>query len=307
MGGMMTEGLFVSTNSRYISQISQGTYTLSLLATGGNVDVVIYDIRVDKPCNICPGDKPGLMEFYYVLEGTAVLKLESGDKVLGKGEYFYVYNLKSIINFATLNGAKLLCVTSPPLFKYLLEYHEGLCKLLEDVEAKDLYTYNHGYRVQMYSVKIAEKLGLPQRSIYTLQVASLFHDIGKHFVPDEILKKPGKLTIEEYECIKKHSADSGRLLKEKFEEDILLAAEQHHERLDGTGYPHGLKGAQIRPEARIIAVADAYDAMTSDRAYRRAKRPEEAIGELETLAAKFDEAAVRALKEILIENGTIAS
>lgn len=303
-GGIVTEGLFISRN-KCISRIEQSTYSLSLLATGGNVEVFTYDIRVDKPCNICPGDKPGLMEFYYVLEGKAVLKLDSGDVVLGQGEHFHVYNLKGIINFTTINGAKLLCVTSQPSFNYLLEYHEGLCKLLESVESKDLYTYNHGYRVQMYSLKIGEKLSLPQSGIYTLQVASLFHDIGKYYVPDHILKKPDRLTHEEYDCIKKHPAYGCELLKDQFEQDILTAVEQHHERLDGSGYPAGLKEGQIMLEARIIAVADAYDAMTTDRAYRSAKTPSAAILELEGLAKHFDPPVVQALRAVLTDASDI--
>lgn len=302
---MITEGLFVSTNKKYISQVNQSSYTLSLLATGGNVDVVIFDIRVDKPCYICPGEKPGLMEFYYVLEGTAVLKLDDGDIVLDKGEYFHVYNLKGTINFTTSNGAKLLSVSSQPMFKNLLEYQDGLCRLLEDVESKDMYTYNHGYRVQMYSMKIWERLMLPQDRVYTLQVASLFHDIGKYFVPDDVLKKPDKLTNEEYECIKKHSTDGMKLLRGKFEDNILKAVEQHHERLDGRGYPKGLAGGQIMMEARIIAVADTYDAMTTDRAYRKALSSDYALNELERLNNQYDDTVVNALKEVLKEEGAL--
>lgn len=299
------KGLFVSTKQKQINQIKQNTYVLSLLATGGNVDVVLYDISIDKPCNICPGEHPDLMEFYYVLEGTVILKLGDGDIVLEKGEYFHVYNLKEILYFTTVNGAKLLGVSSQPMFKYLLDYHEGLCKLLESVEAKDSYTYNHGYRVQMYSTKIAEKLMLAHEKVYTLQVASLFHDIGKFYVPDDILKKPDKLTSDEFECIKKHSSDSSRLLTDQFDERILRAVEQHHERMDGTGYPIGLRNEQIMIEARIIAVADTYDAITSDRAYRAAKSPAAAIMELEKLCDKYDERVTRALRDVLVEDGVI--
>lgn len=298
------KGLYISKSNTAIGKVSQPSYELSLLAAGNNLEIVRYDIGVDMPCNICPGEKPGLLEFYYVLEGAAVLKLKDGDVTLGQGEFFYVHNLKEIINFTTRNGAKLLCVTSQPTFDYLRDYHEELGKLLEDAEAKDPYTYNHGNRVQAYSMKIGEKLGLANDELYTLQVASLFHDVGKYSLPDSILKKPGKLTKREYERIKRHSADSLEQLKGKFEERILTAVLQHHERLDGSGYPRGLKGAQIITEARIIAVADAYDAMTSDRAYRKARSPESALTELESLQEKYDQRAVCALWEALEEEGT---
>jgi putative nucleotidyltransferase with HDIG domain len=302
----MTEGLFVSKNKKYISQINQNTYTLNLLAAGGSVDVFTYDIRVDKPCNIYPSDKPGLMEFYYVLDGAAILKLADGDIVLEKGEHFYAYSLKENINFTTRNGAKLLCVTSQPVFNALSEYHEELCKLLDTVESKDLYTYHHGYRVQMYSQKIADKIKLGEESMYTLQVASLFHDIGKFYVPDDLLKKTDALTKEEYDCIKKHPAVSRALLKERFAERILQAVEQHHERLDGSGYPKGLTDSQILPEAKIIAVADTYDAITSDRAYRKSSSPKCAMKELERLTGcHYDESLVKALRNVLVEDGTL--
>ena len=103
-----------------------------------------------------------------------------------------------------------------------------------------------------------------------MALASLFHDIGKFFIPDEILNKPSKLSDEELNYIKMHSTYSSELLKGKFIEDISQIVEQHHERLDGSGYPKGLKGNQIRIEARIIGVADSYDAMTTNRAYRSA-------------------------------------
>lgn len=301
---MNTEGLFLS-HKKVISQVNLRSYSLSLLATGGNVDVVIYDIREDKPCCIFPGERPDLLEFFYILDGTAVVKSDDGDMVLQKDEFFHVFNLKESISFRTVNGARLLYVSSQPMFKYLTEYHESLNKLLDSAELKDLYTYNHGQRVQMYATMIGERMGLPQDRLYTLKVSSLFHDIGKNAVPDHILKKPDKLTREEYVCIQQHSTESRQLLEGMFEPRILAAVEQHHERLDGSGYPHGLLSDDIVLEARIIAVADAYDAMTSDRAYRRGLSAQAALDELERSAHQYDTKVVAALREILQEEGSI--
>lgn len=300
----MPEGLFLS-KKRVISQIHSKTYSMSLLASGGDVDVVVYDLRVDKPCNISPGDRPNLLEFYYVLEGAAVIHTEEGNETLEAGEYFHVFNLKENVSFTTVNGAKLLYVSSQPVFQYLSEYSEGLTKLLASAELKDLYTYNHGYRVQMYSLKLGEMLGLPPERIYVLKVSSLFHDIGKNAVPDHILKKPDRLTREEYACIQQHSTSSRELLDGMFEPRILVAVEQHHERLDGSGYPNGLRGEDIVLEARIIAVADAFDAMTSDRAYRRGMSAADALAELERSTHQYDAMVVAALREILQEEGAL--
>jgi HD-GYP domain-containing protein (c-di-GMP phosphodiesterase class II) len=164
----------------------------------------------------------------------------------------------------------MLYITSAPVFKLLYDFSYDMGNLLKRSEQKDYYTHEHGNRVQQYSVKIASEMGLCTEINYTLMLASLFHDIGKCFIPDEILNKPSSLNEVEFGYIKKHPTYSYELLKGKFVEEVADIVEQHHERLDGTGYPKGLKGDQIHIEAKIIAVADAYDAMTSDRAYRRA-------------------------------------
>lgn len=301
------EGLFIEKGSRCINEISNADYALKLLATGGGVDIMLYEIRDDKPAHIVPGEKPDLMEFYFILAGTVILKIDSGDVVLEKGEYFYVYNLKDNIQLETDNGAKFLYISSQPVFGELSEYYSDLYLLLKKSESKDLYTYNHGMRVQMYAIKICERLKLSKDIIAALQISSLFHDIGKYNVPDELLIKPGSLTKEEYDLIKKHPADSSQMLLEKFDEAIAEIAAQHHERLDGSGYPLGLRADQIRIEAKIIAVADTYDAMTSDRAYKKSVSPETAMLELRKYAGiHYDARVVEALHEVLVAEGTLA-
>ena len=164
---------------------------------------MLYEIWADRPAHITPGDKPDLMEFYYVLDGTVLLKLDNGDVILEKGEYFYVYSLSDNVQLETNSGAKILYVSSQPVFGMLSDFYDDLYLLLKKSEGKDLYTHNHGLRVQMYSLKISEKLKLSSDMIASLQISSLFHDIGKFNVPDNILKKADKLTKEEYDCIKK--------------------------------------------------------------------------------------------------------
>ena len=301
------EGLFIDKNKKFINEMKQYDYSLKLLATGDNVDVMMYDVYAgDLPAHIFPGDDPNLMEFYYVLEGIVTLKIDSGEVNFEKGQYFYVYRLKESIQFTTNSGAKLLYISSKPVFKDLLGYYDELTLLLERSEENDIYTHNHGQRVQMYSTKICEKLKLSNEIIDNLQLASLFHDIGKCHVPKEILNKPSALTDEEYNYIKKHCIDGGKIVKDKFNDRIVNIVEQHHERLDGTGYPKGLKSEEILIEAKIIAVADTYDAITSDRAYRKSNSPDYAIKELEKYAGKYyDEAVVHALRDVLISEDEI--
>ena len=137
------------------------------------------------------------------------------------------------------------------------------------VDAKDTYTNGHSTRVAEYSKEIARRLGLSEQEQDNIYIMGLLHDVGKIGVSDSIINKPAKLTDEEYEEIKNHPVLGARILKNISEfPGLVTGARWHHERYDGKGYPDGLKGEDIPAEARIIAVADAYDAMTSRRSYR---------------------------------------
>lgn len=141
--------------------------------------------------------------------------------------------------------------------------------LANTIDAKDSYTNGHSTRVAEYSVMIAKRIGYTGEKLEHLYYAALLHDIGKIGVAEEIINKPSKLTDEEYAIIKSHPSIGGNILKEVTEiPDIAIGARYHHERYDGKGYPDGLHGSDIPELARIIGVADAYDAMTSKRSYR---------------------------------------
>ena len=137
------------------------------------------------------------------------------------------------------------------------------------VEAKDSYTRGHSDRVSEYSVLIGEKLGLSEEQIKTLRIGGLFHDIGKIGIPDSILLKPAKLTDDEYSQIKNHPSIGAHILgNATIFKEIIPIVKHHHEKYDGNGYPSRLKGEEIPYMARIAAVADTFDAMTSRRSYR---------------------------------------
>lgn len=150
-------------------------------------------------------------------------------------------------------------------------FNEIVTALVSAIEVKDKYTEGHAQRVRKYSCAIAEKLHLSKEQVENISTAALLHDIGKIGVPTEILNKPGKLTVEEYYIIKQHPMFTKQILhKISGFYNIEKLAYCHHENYDGSGYPQGLKGNEIPFEAQIIQVADAYDAMTSERAYRKA-------------------------------------
>lgn len=141
--------------------------------------------------------------------------------------------------------------------------------LAEAIDAKDTYTNGHSGRVAEYSREIAKRHGYKGKQLDNIYMMGLLHDVGKIGIPDAIINKPAKLTDEEFEVIKNHPVMGARILKNIKEMPTLMTgARWHHERYDGTGYPDGLKGTDIPEEARITAVADAYDAMSSKRSYR---------------------------------------
>ncbi len=173
---------------------------------------------------------------------------------------------------------------------------------IRGIEVRDSYTRGHSERVAYYSKRIAQELGLPKSKVSKVYMAALLHDIGKIGIPDSILLKPAKLTEEEYEIIKIHPLLSYEILKSlELSEISLEGIKYHHERWNGSGYPKGLKGRDIPLEARIIAVADTFDAMTSDRIYRKKMDRKEALKEIRSLAGKlFDPEVVEAAVPILL-------
>ena len=161
-------------------------------------------------------------------------------------------------------------------------YMESIQTIRYTVEAKDTYTRGHSDRVSEYSVLIGEKLGMSKEDIRRLQIGGLFHDVGKIGVPDNILQKNDKLTDDEYSEIKNHPTIGAQILSTaSIFQDIIPIVKYHHERYDGKGYPCRLKGKDIPYLARITAVADAFDAMTSKRVYRDSLSIDVVISEIE--------------------------
>lgn len=185
---------------------------------------------------------------------------------------------------------------------HLHEFDEIIHKVME----KDMYTYEHNNRLHGYSFQIGEKLNLNKSTMEKLTFAALFHDIGKINVPDYILQKPGSLSEDEFNYIRMHPTDGKEIVEGIDINSIGDIIEQHHERIDGSGYPLGLKNDEILWEAKIIAVADSYDAMTTDRPYRKAISPNIAMKELERLVGThYEKDVVEVFKAILIEQGVI--
>lgn len=181
------------------------------------------------------------------------------------------------------------------------------CTLVSLIDMRDRYTGSHSGRVAAYSRGIAVGLGLTDPLVESVVLAASLHDIGKIGVPDRILLKPGKLDEEEFEWIRKHPEYGWMALRnvEGFEQESLMVL-HHHERMDGRGYPGGLAGTQIPLGSRIIAVADSFDALTTDRPYRAARSRPEALQEIiRCTGPQFDPAVVAAFCDSITSGSSV--
>jgi putative nucleotidyltransferase with HDIG domain len=179
-------------------------------------------------------------------------------------------------------------------------YRSTLQALTAALEARDSETHGHSERVVTFSLRLGREYGLNAAEMKALEFGALLHDIGKIGVPDAILRKPAKLTDEEWERMREHPLHGQQILRGiKFLEGAARVVAQHHEKWDGSGYPLGLKGEEVDICARIFAVADAFDAITSDRVYRKGRPYEAAVAELDEWAGRqFDPKIVAAFHRV---------
>jgi len=199
--------------------------------------------------------------------------------------------------YKTLANQIAITIENSRLYNNLKQsYLETIRALVVAVEAKDPYTKGHAERVAQYALAIGRELGLEKKFLKNLEIAAILHDIGKIGVSESILTKPSHLTEEEFTLLKKHPVQGQQILQPiKFEPEIMDGVYYHHERLDGKGYPEGLRKEEIPLTARILAVADAFDAMTSDRPYRGRLPTDYALCELiKCSGTQFDPEIVKA-------------
>lgn len=210
------------------------------------------------------------------IKQVVIVPVGNSERVYG---YLAAFNHNAAGNFGSVEASLLNSVASMlgthasnrDLYRQQTEFLASVVRAMSSaIDAKDPYTCGHSDRVARVSVRLAQELGCEQTMLHTLYMAGLLHDVGKIGIRDEILSKPARLSDEEYEHIKQHPGLGYRILADiKPLKDVLPAVLHHHEMWDGNGYPCALMGEQIPLIARIVAVADAYDAMSSDRPYRK--------------------------------------
>lgn len=223
---------------------------------------------------------------------------------MGVDKAFAQYELKCLKDRYQFHLEELVAERTAELDKALEEienaYRMTLKALVQALETRDFETHGHSERVVTFSLRLGYELGLDKDALRDLELGALLHDIGKIGVPDAVLRKPAKLNDEEWNKMKLHPIHGQKILRNiGFLEGATRVVSQHHEKWDGSGYPQGLRGEEIDIGARIFSVVDAFDAMVSDRVYRKGCSYEDAVAELERFAGtQFDPVVVEAFKHV---------
>ncbi len=252
-----------------------------------------------------PGAKENTFSIYtpLVIHGKGI-----GVLYLGRMGAERPFSIPEVEFLSVLGGQAAAAIENARLYEKLRQsYLSTIVTLSGIAESKDFYTDKHMKDIAEYSVDIARRLGLPESDIENIRLAALLHDLGKVVVPDDILKKPGRLSDAEMEVIRKHPSHGAKMIEAiepmKEAKEIIR---HHHEYYNGSGYPDGLKGNHIPLGARIIAIADAFDAMTTNRPYRRALPMDKVIHELREFSGiQFDPDIVELFISILREKGLL--
>lgn len=278
--------------------------TMMLKAKDGNQEVVHIRVLADKNMVMSPYHCDGAMFTCYIISGSF---LHVGSKeVLGAGDCFSVKDLENPEYFKSLEDSEVIFISNKKYFEKQTAILRQFTDQMAVIQEKDEYTEKHCDRSGNLAMQIAMKFGFTDHLLEDIFYVGKVHDIGKIKIADEILNKKSKLSEGEFQLMKKHVLYGYDMIKHAFSEEAVKVQLYHHERLDGSGYPFGLKGDEIPLQARIMAVADCYDAMISDRPYRKGLTPEAAILELvDEVDTHYDRQVVEKLIEILVHEGKL--
>jgi len=256
---------------------------VSLVASGDGSEIILHRLDAGAQWALGPSGLLSPMEGCFILEG--VLRSQAGGAPLSvtAGDTLFAHPLTQDCVFVAQTEVRFLYFSSQPVFHMYTGQLQQMMDLAVAVEQKDGYTADHCQRIMELSMAVAKTMGLGPTQLYNLNLGAFLHDVGKVRVPEEILQKPGALTAQEWEIMKLHTV-FGRAMLEETGLPVLARigqiVVQHHERHAGTGYPAGLKGDEICIEAAVIGVVDSYDAMTTDRVYKRGRTIAEAKQEI---------------------------
>ncbi len=300
MGKRLTIGRHGAAKER----IAKGGTSLELLVSSEGIEVIRQTVQAGRHFYLRSEEDWIGFEFLYVLGGQLLHDSPStGEILLEPGDFLYHNGLTEKEFFRAQSEVHLLVFSTSPSFYLGQSEIQDMLAIAKSVEEKDSVTEGHCKRLEQLAVVTGERLGLSGQDLIDLSYGAFLHDIGKVLVPSEILEKEDALDDTEWAEMRKHPEYGAEMLKEK---ELLQGAAKivraHHEHYDGGGYPRGLKAEQIPIGARVVAVVDAYDAMTSTRPYQRAQAQRDAIEELRRSAGThFDPEVVRAFIEVISE------
>lgn len=261
---------------------------------------VVMDYMPKGTVGIFFSPEEGSEEMCYVLQGKIVIHDLDETIILEVGDFYTLQQFDHYVMFEVLENSKELYICTHPRFDENEQIVSYLMDMLQQLQDTDGDTMHHCERVKTLSMFIAHEIRFDPKQLRALFYASRFHDVGKSKIPLSVLLKPGRLTDEEYKIMKEHSRYTYEIILEHFGSEIANIAYEHHEHLNGKGYPRGLSGSEISLAARIISVADAYDAMITDRPYHVGKSIADALAELHRCEnTQFDPEVIAGLESYL--------
>ncbi|MBL8968725.1 MAG: HD-GYP domain-containing protein [Spirochaetaceae bacterium] len=247
--------------------------------TEGRLEVNRFGMGKDSWLSVESSGSSEAVKTYLILSGSC--RLIEDASVLLPGDLLVVGELEEFVNLKMLEDCEILAhCFGVPVYEELGKDLEHFTRILYKIQEKDAYTEAHCKRVYKLASEMAEALGYKGKRYFNLMRAARYHDLGKIYVEDGILNKPGPLDETEFAKMREHVVLGAEMVKGTFSAEIFNILSQHHERLDGTGYPRGLSGEDISEEGRILAICDSFDAMVTDRVYKKGKDWDEAIVEL---------------------------
>ncbi|MBU0954824.1 MAG: HD domain-containing protein, partial [Spirochaetes bacterium] len=305
-GLCMTKGLFGGSSTFFPGA------GIDRLLGENKAEVILYRMSRGQPISF-PKAQAGQSSddfiFLALQSGQVRMSSDSGERDLTTGEFVYFSLLEEHLRFTAYQDSTMLIFTNAGIYDAFAQRNDRIKQLVAQIKSKDGPMDVHLRRTSYLCKKIGERFNLSSSALTELNFAAYFHDLGKLRIPDSILKKPIRLNPEEYQVIKQHVQYSQDIFLEVFSDHektidcqrIAKIIGQHHERLDGSGYPDRLTAQYILQESRILAVVDAYDAMITDRGYSPAMAPLDAIAELYREPSKYDIAVIKELKRFYMD------